>query len=54
MRECIDYYMFDFENAGPPEQMSAWQMGYSGEGKDVVVTDPRGDKVFWKNVLRIF
>ncbi len=22
--------------------MSAWQMGYTGEGQDVVVTDPRG------------
>lgn len=42
MREDVDYFMFDFENAGPPEKMSAWQMSYTGEGVDLVVTDPRG------------
>ena len=33
MREAIDYFMFDFENAGTPEKMSAVQMSYTGEGK---------------------
>jgi len=42
MREVIDYFILDFENAGPAEHMSAWQMSYTGEGKDLVVSDPRG------------
>jgi len=42
MRESIDYFMFDFENGGMPEDISAWQISYTGEGEDRIVNDDRG------------
>lgn len=36
MRESIDFFMFDFENAGKPEDISAWQLSYTGEGKRIL------------------
>jgi len=42
LREAIEYYMFDFENGGTPEDLAAWQISYTGEGEDEIVTDKRG------------
>lgn len=33
LREAIGFLMFDWENAGSPDDMSASQMAYTGEGE---------------------
>ena len=33
IREALDWFMFDFENAASAENISAWQSSYSGIGK---------------------
>ena len=42
MEKALDYYVNDFENEAPPKQFSAWSSGFTGEGRDEIVTDQRG------------
>ena len=42
LEKTLDFYMSDFENEAPPKELSAWSVGFTGEGKDELVTDQRG------------
>ena len=42
MEKAMDFYFSDFENEAPPKLLSAWSSGFTGEGKDELVTDQRG------------
>ena len=32
LKEAMEYFMYDFDIAGTPEDISAWQMSYTGAG----------------------
>ena len=42
MEKSMDFYLNDFENEATPKELSAFSVGFTGEGADEVVTDQRG------------
>lgn len=42
LEKAMDYYLNDFENEASPSELSAWSVGFTGEGKDEIVIDQRG------------
>ena len=54
LEKTMDYYVNDFENEAPPWALSAQQVGFTGEGKDEVVTDQRGYAYILRQVAKNF